>query len=319
MFLGENRQKGIGMGFLLLIITGLIYGAVASVILFFIDWIIGLFGTPTILEQPFIVDILQRLGLPVESFTICCVWVALFFLTSIILFQLPPIQGLFLKFKNISKPQGDLAVYLNNCWSDVCRRAGVDPDRYTLYVQHSKQINAFALGHNRVVVLMGLIDEMNECELKGILAHELSHLVHRDTTYGMTSAAMLNVYNAIIIAFELLMLIITTVYNVLRYIPFINILAVVFMAIVIFIRFIVRILHSLANFGYVLLAPFGSRIAEYRADRFAHELGLGQALASALAKLTRYGDTEGFINQLMSDHPPLRKRVAKLYELSQQG
>lgn len=57
------------MGFLLLIITGLIYGAVASVILFFIDWIIGLFGTPTILEQPFIVDILQRLGLPVESFT----------------------------------------------------------------------------------------------------------------------------------------------------------------------------------------------------------------------------------------------------------
>lgn len=306
------------MGFLLLIITGLIYGAVASVILFFIDWIIGLFGTPTILEQPFIVDILQQFGLPVDSFTICCVWVVLFFLTAIILFQLPPVQGLFLKAKNISKPQGDLEVYLRNCWNDVCRRAGVDGDRYNLYVQHDRQINAFALGHNRVVILMGLINEMNASELKGIMAHELSHLIHRDTTYGMTSAAMLNVYQGIIVAFELIVWMITMVYNVLRYIPFINMIAVIFMAFIIFIRFIVRILHSIANFGYVLLAPFGSRVAEYRADRFAHELGLGRELASALAKLTRYGDTEGFINQLVSDHPPLRKRVAKLYELSQQ-
>lgn len=232
--------------------------------------------------------------------------------------QLPPVQGLFLKFKAISKPEGDLKNYLDACWQDVCNRAGVDAGRYRLYVQHSNQINAFALGHDRVVVLMGLINEMNSAELKGILAHELSHLIHRDTTYGMTSVAMLNVYNAIIIAFELIVWMITMVYNILRYIPFINILAVIFMAFILFIRFIVRILHSIANFGYVLLAPFGSRVAEYRDDRFAHELGLGQELASALAKLTRYGDTEGFINQLVSDHPPLRKRVAKLYELSQQ-
>lgn len=307
------------MGLLLLIITGLIYGFVASVILFFIDTIIAFFtGTPTILEQPFIVDILLRFNLPVDSFAICCVWVALFYLVAIILFQLPPVQGLFLRAKNISKPEGDLAVYLKNCWNDVCKRAGVDGNKYSLYVQHDKQINAFALGHNRVVILMGLINEMNAQELKGIMAHELSHLIHRDTTYGMTSAAMLNVYQGIIVAFELITLLITMVYNILRYIPFINILAVIFMAFILFIRFIVKILHSVANFGYVLLAPFGSRVAEYRADRFAHELGLGRELASALAKLTRYGDTEGFINQLVSDHPPLRKRVAKLYELSQQ-
>lgn len=306
------------MGILLLIITGLIYGLVGTVILHFINNIFALFGEPTILEQPFILDFLQKYNLPTHSFAVSCTWVALFFLVAIILFQLPPVQGLFLKFKAISKPEGDFKNYLDACWQDVCNRAGVDAGRYRLYVQHSNQINAFALGHDRVVVLMGLINEMNSAELKGILAHELSHLIHRDTTYGMTSVAMLNVYNAIIIAFELIVWMITMVYNILRYIPFINILAVIFMAFILFIRFIVRILHSIANFGYMLLAPFGSRVAEYRADRFAHELGLGQELASALAKLTRYGDTEGFINQLVSDHPPLRKRVAKLYELSQQ-
>ena len=102
---------------------------------------------------------------------------------------------------------------------------------------------------------------------------------------------MLNVYNAIIIAFELIVWIITMVYNILRNIPFINILAVIFMAFILFIRFIVRILHSIANFGYVLLAPFGSRVAEYRADRFAHELGRGAGARVGVGKtdtLRRY-------------------------------
>lgn len=44
------------MGILLLIITGLIYGLVGTVILHFINNIFALFGEPTILEQPFILD-----------------------------------------------------------------------------------------------------------------------------------------------------------------------------------------------------------------------------------------------------------------------
>lgn len=47
------------MGILLLIITGLIYGLVGTVILHFINNIFALFGEPTILEQPFILDFLQ--------------------------------------------------------------------------------------------------------------------------------------------------------------------------------------------------------------------------------------------------------------------
>lgn len=48
------------MGILLLIITGLIYGLVGTVILHFINNIFALFGEPTILEQPFILDFLQN-------------------------------------------------------------------------------------------------------------------------------------------------------------------------------------------------------------------------------------------------------------------
>lgn len=304
------------MGILLVVLTAFAYGFVAAIVLHFINNILVVFGIRNVLDQPFILEFLRAFNLPEHSLAIACVWIGLLFVSFIILYQLPPVQSLHLSFTGITKPQGELGEYLVACWQDVCQRAGVNPQKYRLYVGQSGEVNAFAMGHDRVVVYAGLLAEMEPAELKGVLAHELSHLVHRDTTYGMTSFAIGSAYNLVLRVFSFIIMLIVFVHNIIRFIPFINILSFFFTLIILALNFIVRIMNSAVNTAFVLLSPFGSRIAEYRADRYAHELGLGMELASALAKLSRYGDTHGFINQLFSDHPPLYKRVAKLQQLA---
>ncbi len=68
-------------------------------------------------------------------------------------------------------------------FSTLCRRAQLDPLPELFYVP-TKLPNAFAVGHDEsaaVAVTDGLLRTMNPRELEGILAHEISHLRHRDT------------------------------------------------------------------------------------------------------------------------------------------
>src|SRR6266498_5979287 len=72
------------------------------------------------------------------------------------------------------------------------RKAGLSMPR--IYVIPSMSPNAFATGRNpshaAVAVTEGILRVMTEEELKGVLAHELSHVKNRDTL-TMTIAATL--------------------------------------------------------------------------------------------------------------------------------
>lgn len=54
--------------------------------------------------------------------------------------------------------------------------------------------NAFATGRNpenaSIAVTSGLIDRLNQQEISGVLAHELAHIVHRDTLISVVSATI---------------------------------------------------------------------------------------------------------------------------------
>ncbi|HUJ64244.1 MAG TPA: zinc metalloprotease HtpX [Acidimicrobiales bacterium] len=203
---------------------------------------------------------------------------------------------------------------------DLCTRANLPMPR--LYVTPDRQPNAFATGRNpehaAVAVTQGILEICTWDEMRGVLAHELSHVGNRDilissvaatVAMAITLLARFAAWGGLLFGggrderggniFELLALVI------------------------------------LAPMAAVMLQLALSRSREYEADRSgARLIGDGEPLARALAKLDQAskqipmpqvrremaplyivsplaGMNVSFKN-LFSDHPPTSDRIARL-------
>jgi heat shock protein HtpX len=76
--------------------------------------------------------------------------------------------------------------------TDLSHRAGLPVPR--LYYVDRPEPNAFATGRNpehaAVAVTKGILEVMDERQLRGVLAHELSHIKNRDTLVGTIAATI---------------------------------------------------------------------------------------------------------------------------------
>ncbi len=200
---------------------------------------------------------------------------------------------------------------------DLARRDGIPMPR--LYVSPEAQPNAFATGrgpnHAVVAVTQGILQVLDDEELRGVLAHELSHVRNRDILIGSVAAAV-----ALMITFVARIAMFSAIFGggddegg--------NIIGLLAMAI-------------LAPLAAGLLQAALSRSREYQADASgAHLIGDGEPLARALQKIeaaakrtpmdvnpaeaTAYiinpltGRKVNFAN-LFSTHPPTEERIARL-------
>lgn len=84
------------------------------------------------------------------------------------------------------------APVLHSVVAELAQRAGIPVPR--VYVIDSDAPNAFATGrspeHAAVAATTGLLAMMNREELTGVLAHELSHVRHRDTLVSAVAATL---------------------------------------------------------------------------------------------------------------------------------
>jgi len=206
---------------------------------------------------------------------------------------------------------------------ELSQKAGIPMPR--VYVMNSDSPNAFATGRNpehaAVAVTRGIMRLLDEEELKGVIAHELSHIRHRDilvSTVAATIAGALS-YMAMMARWSL----------------FFggfgsddeegggNILAIV-------------LFTTLAAFAAMLIQLAISRAREYLADEGGARLaGNPLYLARALAKLeaasrripmqTNPATAHMFIVNplrggglmtLFSTHPPIEERIRRLEEMA---
>ena len=223
-----------------------------------------------------------------------------------------------LKMYNAREVDETSAPQLYGMVHELAQRAGLPMPR--VYLIDEDQPNAFATGRNpdhaAVAATTGILHLLSARELRGVMAHELAHVAHRDILISTVSATMAGAISALA-----------------------N-----------FAMFFGgrsddgRPANPLASIAVALLAPLAasliqmaiSRAREYEADRGGAEVsGDPHALADALAKIQMYAEgripmapaeahpetaqmmilnplSGGGIRGLFSTHPPTEERIARL-------
>lgn len=200
-----------------------------------------------------------------------------------------------------------------------------------LWLVKTPMANAFATGRNpkhaSVAVTTGILDILNPEELRGVLAHELSHVINRDILVSSVAATMASAIGYVANMMQNMAFWSSQSGNERENRP--NPLALLFMAI------LMPIAASLIQLAI-------SRSREYLADESgAHLCHDPLALASALEKLQnniqyahlRDNDTARAttahmfivnpftgqsISALFSTHPPMKQRIERLRKINEE-
>ncbi len=211
--------------------------------------------------------------------------------------------------------------YLYNMVKELAGRAGLPMPR--VYIIDEAQPNAFATGRNpenaAVAATTGILQMLSQRELRGVMAHELAHVQHRDILISTISATMAGAISALA--------------NIAMFFGGRDEEG--------------RPANPLASILVALLAPLAasliqmaiSRAREFEADRGGAQIsGDPLALAEALAKIDAYARgipmpaaeahpetaqmmimnplSGGGLAGLFSTHPATEERIARLRQLA---
>lgn len=226
-----------------------------------------------------------------------------------------------LRMYNAQEVDATSSPYLYNMVRELAGRAQLPMPK--VYIIHEDQPNAFATGRNpenaAVAATTGILQMLSERELRGVMAHELAHVKHRDILISTISATMAGAISALA-------------------------------------NFAVmfggrdeegRPANPIAGIAVALLAPLAasliqmaiSRAREFEADRGGAEIaGDPNALADALMKIDAFARgipmptaeahpetgqmmimnplSGGGLRGLFSTHPATEERVARLRALA---
>lgn len=211
--------------------------------------------------------------------------------------------------------------YLYNMVKELAGRAGLPMPR--VYIIDEAQPNAFATGRNpenaAVAATTGILQMLSQRELRGVMAHELAHVQHRDILISTISATIAGAISALA--------------NIAMFFGGRDEEG--------------RPANPLASILVALLAPLAasliqmaiSRAREFEADRGGAQIsGDPLALADALAKIDAYARgipmpaaeahpetaqmmimnplSGGGLAGLFSTHPATEERIARLRQLA---
>lgn len=104
-----------------------------------------------------------------------------------------------LKMYNAQEVDAASSPYLYNMVQELAGRAGLPMPK--VYIIHEDQPNAFATGRNpenaAVAATSGILQMLSARELRGVMAHELAHVKHRDILISTISATLAGAISAL--------------------------------------------------------------------------------------------------------------------------
>ena len=211
--------------------------------------------------------------------------------------------------------------------------------RIRVWIEASREWNAHATGLHTIAITDGLLKELSPSELRGVLAHELGHLLSGDTiaaaaflTAGLLPQAVFRVYRigAVIVRAAFVSTGTVKTNRGLVQLSRVNLLGGAVVTLVL--GYLLHRVHLLPAVAPVVLfvVLFGllnrvfyffrlllMRMAEYRQDAYAFRMGHGEGLLRALEKLAE-GD-EPVVNRyyivMHSSHPVIYNRIRRLEKL----
>ena len=208
------------------------------------------------------------------------------------------------------RPLGQEVEILQMIQKDMQSHTGINMSKFDWFIKNDDSINAFALGHNRICINTGTIMTLPYDELLGIVAHEMGHIHHKDSAYGFSRFYMNYLGQMCIRVYELFARLILWI-QYLR-IPVITFIVQIFYLLVtlqiLFMQWVIKV-------PLIITDLFTGRRAEYRADKYAYEIGLGAELHNALVTLRNYtaeSSESGIMSKLYSTHPATEKRIERL-------
>lgn len=203
--------------------------------------------------------------------------------------------------------------------SNLSQKAGL-PKIPQVGIYNSPEVNAFATGPSKrkslVAVSSGLLKAMDDEEVEGVIAHEVSHIANGDMVTMALIQGMVN--TMVLILARLATQVVTSRMQRRSF----------FMEYMIFMMFQI----ALNILGSILVVNVFSRWREYRADHGAARLSGKGKIIKALQKLgeiripaavkqtasynafkiSHQKHNQNFIQTLLSTHPPLHLRIQRL-------
>ena len=272
---------------------------------------------PLVSIVPFSVLASFVLWVPLGLFTSIRFWwvLAVFAAAGLLLFIRPIQLWVLTPLLGARRPTPEEHAVIAPLWAQIAQANDLPPSRYVVRVLPSDELNAFACGGHLVVVTTFALHELDDRQLRGVLAHELSHHLGLHTvaiTIGHWLSAPIvllawvgfwleNIAQAAANSFGQR--------------------STVVAAIGTFVAAVMRVV------SYVFTASLRASDAlsnlvghesEFEADRRAVRMGFGRELASALRQLLATGGSGrpvGWRARMAASHPPARTRVARIEAL----
>lgn len=179
-----------------------------------------------------------------------------------------------------------------------------------LMIHDSKEPNAQAFGKDTIVLTDGLLKLVTDEELRGVLAHEMGHLHYKDSVTLIAVLFGSFATRVVMWLYGIYCLIVSCIigfkheatgfYGALVLIP-----ALIFLPVI--------IAYWVGSWLLKLTLLFMGRKYEYRADKFAKDLGYQSGLISFLEKIQSITEHDNsMLGRIFNTHPAPMKRIGRL-------